>query len=58
MRWNGASHCAYDEKSMETETTTWSVFPKGGKAIAELRRASKERNWKEQDCENHNLGSK
>ena len=25
MRWNGASHCEFDGKSMETETTTWSL---------------------------------
>ena len=28
-------HCEYDGKSMETETTTWSEFPNGGKAIVE-----------------------
>ena len=36
MRWNGASHCEYDGKSMETETITWSEFPNGGKVIVEL----------------------
>ena len=32
------------EKSMETETTTWSELPNGGKVIVELMLASKERN--------------
>ena len=44
MQWNGALHCEYDGKSMETETTTWSEFPSGGKAIAEQILASEERN--------------
>ena len=44
MRWNGASHCEYDGKSMETETTTWSEFPNGGKAILEQILASEEIN--------------
>ena len=35
MRWNGASHCELVGKSMETETTTWSEFSNGGKAIVE-----------------------
>ena len=35
MRWNGASHCELVGKLMETETTTWSEFPNGGKAIVE-----------------------
>ena len=43
MQWNGESHCEFDGKSMETEKTTWSKFPNGGKAIAELRLASEER---------------
>ena len=43
MQWNRASHCEYDGKSMETETTTWSEFPNGGKAIAEQILASEER---------------
>ena len=38
-------------KLMETETTTWSEFPKGGKAIAEQILASEEINSKDQDCE-------
>ena len=33
-----------DKKSMETETTTWSEFPNGGKAIAQQIIPSKERN--------------
>ena len=35
MRWNKASHCQDDGKSMKTETATWSEFPNGGKAIVE-----------------------
>ena len=35
MQWNGASHCEFDGKSMETETTTWSEFPNGRKAMVE-----------------------
>ena len=35
MRWNGASHCEFYGKSMETDTTIWSEFPNGGKAIVE-----------------------
>ena len=38
-------------KLMETETTTWSEFPNGGKAIAEQILASEEINSKDQDCE-------
>ena len=57
MQWNGASHSEFDGKSMETETTTWSEFSNGGKAIVEQILASEERNPKEQDYENHSLGS-
>ena len=35
MQWNGASCCEFDRKSMEPETTTWSEYPNGGKAIVE-----------------------
>ena len=43
---------------METETITLSEFPSGGKAIAEQILASEKRNiFKEQDYENHSLGS-
>ena len=42
MQWNGAS-CEFDGKSMETETTTWSEYPNGGKAIVEQILASVER---------------
>ena len=35
MRWNEAFRCEFDGKSMETETTTWSEFPNGGKATVE-----------------------
>ena len=53
-----ASRCKFDGKSLETETTTWSEFPNGGKAILEQILASEERHKsKEQDCENHSLGS-
>ena len=45
----------FDGNSMETET--WSEFPNGGKAIVEQILASEEINPKEQDCENHSLGS-
>ena len=44
MQWNGASNCQYDRKSIETETTTWSEFPNGGKAIVEQILASEEVN--------------
>ena len=47
MRGNGASLCEFDGKSMESETTTWSEFPNGGKAIAEQILASEERNKSE-----------
>ena len=50
-------HCEFDGKSMETETTTWSEFPNGGKAIVEQILASEERNLEEQDCQNHSLRS-
>ena len=56
MQWNGASCCELVGKSIETETT-WSEFPNGGKAIVEQILASEERNPKEQDYENHSLGS-
>ena len=57
MRWNGASCSEFVGKSMETETTIWSEFPNGGKAIVEQILASEERNPKEQDYENHSLES-
>ena len=44
MWWNVASHCEFDWKSMETETTMWSEFPSGGKAILEQIPASEQRN--------------
>ena len=44
MQWNGVSHCEFDRKSMETETTTWLEFPNGEKAIAEQILASEEIN--------------
>ena len=45
------------EKQMKTETTTWSEFPNGEKAIEEQILAPEEINPKEQDCEIHNQGS-
>ena len=44
MWWNGASHCEFDGKSMETVTTTWSEFPNGGKTTVEQILASEEKN--------------
>ena len=44
MQWNGAFHFAFDGKSMETKTTTWSEFPNGGKAIVEQILAPEEIN--------------
>ena len=43
MPWKWAFHCEFYGKSMETETTTWSEFPNGGKAIVEQILASEER---------------
>ena len=58
MHWNGASHFEFDRKSMETETTTWSEFPNGAKAIVEqIIVSAREVNPKEQDCEGHSQGS-
>ena len=52
MPWNWVSNCMFDRKLMETETTTWSEFPNGGKAIIEQILVSEEINPKEQDFEN------
>ena len=52
-----ASNCEFDGKSMETETTTWSQFLNGGKTIVEQILTSEERNPKEQNYDNHSLGS-
>ena len=58
MRWNEASGCEFNGKSVETERTTWSEFTNGGKAIVEEMLASEERNKsKEQDCESHSQES-
>ena len=35
MHWNGASCFEFVGNSVETETTRWSKFPNGGKAIVE-----------------------
>ena len=35
MWWKGVSTFEFEGKSMETEVTTWSEFPKGGKATKE-----------------------
>ena len=54
MRCNEAYRSEYDGKSMETETTIWSEFPNGGKAIAEQLLASEEINQsKRADRESH-----
>ena len=52
-----ASRVEFDRKSMETESTTWSGFPDGGKASAEQILVSEETNPKDKDCERHSLGS-
>ena len=44
MQWDGVSHSEFDGKSMETEATTWSEFPNGGKAIVKQILASEEIN--------------
>ena len=44
MQWNRASRCELVGKLMETETTAWSKFPNGGKAIVEQILASEVRN--------------
>ena len=44
MQWSKVFCCEYDGKSKETETTTCSVFPYGGKATVEQIGASEERN--------------
>ena len=44
MRWNEASRCEFDGKSMETEKTTWLEFPNWGKEIVEQILAWQERN--------------
>ena len=44
MGWYGASCFEFIGKSMETEKTTWSQFPDGGKAFAEQILASEEIN--------------
>ena len=54
MKWG--SHCEFDGKSTETETTTGPEFPNGVKAIVEQILASKETNPKEQEYENNSLG--
>ena len=44
MWWDEASRCEFDGKSVETETTTWSEFPIGGRAIVEQILESEEIN--------------
>ena len=44
MQWNGASLFKFNGKLKETETTTWSKFSNGGKAIVKQILASKEIN--------------
>ena len=43
MQWNKAPHFEFVGKLMETEITTWSKLPNGGKAIAEQIFMSEER---------------
>ena len=49
--------CEFDGKSMKTETTTGLEFPTAGKTIVEQILASEEPNAREEDYENHSLGS-
>ena len=42
---------------METETTTWSEFPNGGKAIVEQIVVSEERNNQNSRTVSHSQGS-
>ena len=58
MQWKRASHCEYDRKSTETETTTWSEFPNGEKAIIEqilkseeINKSKREGLWESQRSE-------
>ena len=47
LKWEklcNASHCEFVGKLMETGTTTWSEFPKGGRATVEQILASEEIN--------------
>ena len=58
MQWNWASCFEFIGKSMETETTTWSEFTNGGKAIVEQILATEERNKsKKHACESHSQES-
>ena len=47
QQWNEASGWKFGEKSMETETTSWSEFPNRGEATAEQMLPSEERNQSE-----------
>ena len=58
MQWNGASRCELIGKSMEAETTTWSEFPNGEKAIVEqilkseeINKSKREGLWESQRSE-------
>ena len=53
MQWNKASCFEFDEKTMETETTTWSEFPNAGEATVEQILAPEEINESKSagDCE-------
>ena len=44
MQWNRASRFDFDRTSMKTETTAWSEFPNGEKAIIEQILLYEERN--------------
>ena len=58
MRRNEASHCEYDGKLMETETTKWPEVPKWKKGIAEQIPTPEEINKSTRaGRENHSVGS-
>ena len=48
MGWYGASCFEFIGKSMETEKTTWSQFPDGGKAIVEINKSKRAGMWESQ----------
>ena len=57
MWWNRVTCVEFIGKSMETETTTWSEYSNGGRAIVEQILASEERKKsKKQNCECHSQG--
>ena len=56
MQWSMVFCWEYDGKSKENETTTWSEFHNGGKAVVEQILVSEEISPTEQDCDNHSQG--